>query len=445
MNAPLRRGACPGLSAPMQTGDGLLVRMLPIGTIALAAFAALCAAAREHGNGVVEITARGSIQVRGLSPTSAPRFAAAIAAFGIAASEGIAVHATPLSGLDLDEILDAEEVAADLRRALAERALAAQLAPKISVAIDGGGKLGLDGLAADVRLRAKLKNGQAAFAVGVGGDRASETHLGFIAAGDAAAAVIRLLEIIGERGRNVRVRDLVASEGAAQFKAVFGDLLLSSNKLSCPALCRASTSNDGANDVDGRDKPGHDQALGVHRLRDGSLAYGLGLAFGHADASSLDQLAKTAATAGARGLRTAPARVVLAIGIAPDTLQGFAVEAERLGFIVRANDPRRFVVACAGAPICASAHIAARTIAPRIATDCAQALAEGSVIHVSGCAKGCAHPTSAPLTVVGTAKGCGLVADGTARDAPFAMVTVDEMPAALARHARSSIGGAHHV
>ena len=197
MNAPLRRGSCPGLSAPMQTGDGLLVRMLPIGTIPLAAFAALCAAAREHGNGVVEITARGSIQVRGLSPTSAPRFAAAIAAFGIAASEGIAVHTSPLSGLDPDEILDAEKVAADLRRALAERALAARLAPKTSVVIDGGGKLGLDGLAADVRLRAELKSGQVAFAVGVGGDRASETHLGFIAAGDAAAAVIRLLEIIG--------------------------------------------------------------------------------------------------------------------------------------------------------------------------------------------------------------------------------------------------------
>ena len=43
----------------------------------------------------------------------------------------------------------------------------------------------------------------------------------------------------------------------------------------------------------------------------------------------------------------------------------FAAAAEALGFIVRADDPRRHVVACAGAPICASAHIAARAIAPR--------------------------------------------------------------------------------
>ncbi len=74
MNAPSRRGACPALSAPMPTGDGLLVRLAPAGTIALAALAGLCAAAREHGNGIVEITARGSIQVRGLTAELGARF-----------------------------------------------------------------------------------------------------------------------------------------------------------------------------------------------------------------------------------------------------------------------------------------------------------------------------------------------------------------------------------
>ena len=78
MNAPHRRGACPGLSAPMATGDGLLVRFLPADGIALDAAVALCAAARTHGNGTIEITARGSLQVRGLSARSAPAFACAV-------------------------------------------------------------------------------------------------------------------------------------------------------------------------------------------------------------------------------------------------------------------------------------------------------------------------------------------------------------------------------
>jgi len=38
MNASHRRGACPGLSAPMPTGDGLLVRLMPAEPIPLDAF-----------------------------------------------------------------------------------------------------------------------------------------------------------------------------------------------------------------------------------------------------------------------------------------------------------------------------------------------------------------------------------------------------------------------
>jgi len=133
-----RRGACPGLSAPMPTGDGLLVRFIPIGTIPLDAFAGLCAAARTHGNGVVEVTRRGSIQIRGLTPPSAPRFAAAIAALGIAADNGVPVLTDPLAGIDAGEICDAGLLAAELRNALAVAPIAAKMAPKVSVVIDGG-------------------------------------------------------------------------------------------------------------------------------------------------------------------------------------------------------------------------------------------------------------------------------------------------------------------
>src|SRR4051812_38467344 len=75
------------------------------GSIALPAFAGLCGAARRHGNGIIEITSRGSIQFRGLSEASAPGFAAEVARLGIAASDGIPVIADPLSGLDCDSVL----------------------------------------------------------------------------------------------------------------------------------------------------------------------------------------------------------------------------------------------------------------------------------------------------------------------------------------------------
>src|ERR1700752_1000024 len=130
---PSRRGVCPGLSRPLSTGDGLLVRILPIGTIALDAFAGLCAAARAHGNGIVEITARGSIQVRGLSAHSAPDFADAIAARGIPAEDGVPVLCNPLAGLDAAEIFDAAAFAAALRHTLAPQSLVGRIDPKVSI------------------------------------------------------------------------------------------------------------------------------------------------------------------------------------------------------------------------------------------------------------------------------------------------------------------------
>jgi precorrin-3B synthase len=405
----------------MQTGDGLLVRLLPIGTIPLSAFAGLCAAARSHGNGIVEVTARGSIQVRGLSASSAPRFAAAVGALGIAAESGISVHTDPLSGLDLDEIFNAGALAADLRRALARSDLAARLSPKVSVVIDGAGALGLDILSTDVRLAAEMINDRAALRLSVDGDDKGAAGLGIVAPENAAEATIRLLEVIAQKGRDARARDVLSAEGIDTFRATVANLL--TGEASLPRVRKVS------------------DTIGTHHLRDGSFACGFSLAFGHAEAASLHSLTEAAGTAGASGVRTAPGRTLIVIGLAQHTLSRFVGEAERLGFITRADDPRRHVVACAGAPICASAHIAARTMAPTVAESLARVRGAPRTIHISGCAKGCAHPRAAALTIVGTPDGAALVANGAARDAPFAIAPLDQLPAAIA----AAIAGADHV
>jgi precorrin-3B synthase len=400
----------------MATGDGLLVRLLPIGTIALDAFATLCAAAQQHGNGIIEVTSRGSIQIRGLSATSAPRFAAAVAGLGIAAGDGIPVLINPLASLDAEDIIDAGALAADLRLALAQRSLTPTLSAKVSVAIDGGGAIDLDRIAADVRLRAQAVNGVAAIYVSVGGDRQRAAHLGCVAGKDGVEVTIRLLEVLAQRGR-VRAREVLAAEGIAAFRSAVEDLLITAV---------------------GRRDSGHrrKEPLGLHGLRDDTFAYGVGLAFGHADAASLQRLSETAEAAGASGMRAAPGRVLIIIGLTKQTSSPFAAAAEALGFIVRSDDPRRHVIACAGAPICASANIAARALAPQIAAAAAPHLDGSFKIHISGCAKGCAHPAPAALTVVGTSSGCALVANGSTGDATFKIVGTNELQAAVAEIAR---------
>src|SRR5580700_1852481 len=295
LTLPQRRGACPGLSAPMATGDGLLVRLVPTGTIALDAFAALCTAARQHGNGIIEVTSRGSIQIRGLSATSAPRFAAAVAALGVAAEDGIPVLTNPLAGLDAEDIIDAGVLAADLRLALARSSLARRLSVKVSVAIDGGGLLNLDGIVADVRLRAEAVDGVAALCVSVDGDGRNATHLGCVADRDGVEVATRLLEVLAQRDHVARMRDVIAAAGVAAFRSAVADLII----------------HDGA----ARSESRFSDAIGLHPLRDGTFAYGVGLAFGHADAMSLQRLTEAAEAAGARGMRAAPGRVLMIVGL----------------------------------------------------------------------------------------------------------------------------------
>lgn len=425
INRSQRRGACPGLSAPMPTGDGLLVRLLPIGTIPLAAFGQLCAAARREGNGIIEVTARGSIQIRGLNAASARRFADAVAALAIAAEDGISVLSNALAGLDGQEILDANALAADLRRALTQTSLTARLAPKVSIAIDGGGVLSLANVSADVRLRVQATGSGAVLRVGVAGDEASSRQVGTIAPNDGVDAVVRLLEIIAKRGRAARARDILVADGDAPFREALAEFLIE--------------------DETPFGKRSRSGPIGLHPLRDGSLACGVGLAFGHADAVTLERLAEAASAAGAVGIRAAADRALMIIGLREAAVPAFGNAAERLGFIVAADDPRRCIVACAGAPICSSAFIAARALAPRAAEIAPSHLNSLPQIHISGCAKGCAHAGSAALTIVGSPDGCALIASGAACDTPFAVISTDELPVAIERYFRDAAREDKHV
>jgi precorrin-3B synthase len=416
-----RRGACPGLSAPMPTGDGLLVRLQTTGIISLAAFVALCAAARRDGNGVVEVTGRGSIQIRGLSVETAPKFADSVAALAIAATDGVSVLANPLAGLDRSEFLDAGAIAADIRGAITDAGLAATLAPKVSVTVDGGGSLTLDDIAADVRLRAERMDGAIGLRVSVGGTAADATELGTVAPADRVEAAIRLLEMIARFGHTARARDILAAGGAAALRSAIADLLTAAP----PATAHAAS-----------------HVIGTHRLRDG-LASGIGLAFGHAEATALERLTASAATAGATGIGTA-GRALLVIGVPEQAMPALLRDAGGLGFIVNGNDPRRHVIACSGAPICASGYVATRALAPAIA-DIAAASSNETLIHVSGCAKGCAYSSKATLTVVGTPAGCALIAAGSVNDTPFAMIPVKDLPAAVARYVRKAFREGSHV
>jgi precorrin-3B synthase len=394
----------------MPTGDGLLARIVTGGlTIGLDAMAALCAAAPLHGNGIIEISARGSIQVRGLTPASATAFAEAAAAFEAFTTGGIPILADPLAGLDPDAATDSGKLAAALRARLATASFATMLAPKVSVVVDGGSTLHLDAVAADVRLRAVGTD----IHVALGGDAASAAPLGIVDTARAAEAASRLLELIARCGPQDRARDILRDHDVRSLcHGAIGDLM---REGPIPAQRPRA------------------EPIGMHALRGGGVALGIGLAFGHTDAAALTALTAAAERARVSGIRTAPGRALLLIGLRPDRADSLAAEAETLGFITRRDDPRRHLVACAGAPICAAAEIPARAMAPMIGV-AARSLLDGSLtLHLSGCAKGCAHAAPSALTIVGGRNGCGVIVNGKARAQALAEVAPQALPAALAR------------
>jgi precorrin-3B synthase len=394
----VRRGICPGLADPLPTGDGLLARLAVTRTIPLDVFAALCAAAQTHGNGVLEITSRGSLQVRGLTATSAPAFAAAVNALEIADATGGRVLANPLAGLDPEETFDVTGIAGLLRELLIASGLATKLAPKVSVVINGGGAIHLDAIPCDVRLRAEVTSGGIRFHAELGADG---TRLASLAPEDAAGTAFELLRAIAEHGPTARARDLVA-----------------------PTFLHAAEARRSRSPA---------QPIGTHLLRDGTTAIGMGLPFGHSDARTLQKLIQEARAAGATSARPAPSRVLLLIGVLPTQVSLLYAKAERLGFITKPDDPRRRIVACAGAPACAAAEIPTRELAPEIAP--AARIDSQTTIHVSGCAKGCAHPAPADLTIVGIGGQCGIVANGRAQDAPAELVATGDLLDHVARRA----------
>ena len=134
-----------------------------------------------------------------------------------------------------------------------------------------------------------------------------------------------------------------------------------------------------------------------------------------------------------RGLRTAPDRALLIVGLKPQNAGALATIAAGLGFVIRAGDPRRSIAACPGAPLCACTATPTRALAPAVAI-AAEPMLDGSLsIHLSGCEKGCAHPAPAALTIVGMEERCGVVVNGAARERPAIELAAGALSASLAR------------
>jgi precorrin-3B synthase len=135
--------------------------------------------------------------------------------------------------------------------------------------------------------------------------------------------------------------------------------------------------------------------------------------FGAVTSEALSELAGQA-------LRLTPWRAVLPEGDVQSDL-----------WLTDPDDPLLRVSACTGAPGCGSASVATRELARELARH----VPAGRYLHVSGCAKGCAHPGPASVTLTGR-DGCfDLIPDGPAGGEPSLRgLTTTNLPEVIRGH-----------
>ena len=364
MSAPTFQvqGWCPGALRPMMSGDGLVVRLrAAAGRLSPRQATGIAAASRAHGNGLIDLSARGNLQLRGVT----------------AASHGPLI--TDLRALDLIDADAAEEARRNIlvtpfanaaTDALAMRLAAAlpampPLPGKFGFVVDTGAAPVLGGIAGDIRLERDTAGGLIL--------RCDGAALGApVDAPTLPAAAVALAEWFVAAGGVTEGRGRMAAliaRGGTPGGALAGRVA------PAPAL------------------PAPTPGLGT----EGAL---VGLPFGQMQAATLGTLA----TLGA--LRLTPWRMLL--------VEGLRHLPDLPGLILRGDDPLRRIEACPGAPACLQALAPVRALACRLAPE----LPEGRLLHISGCAKGCAHPGRADLTLVATAAGFDLIRGGTAQDRP---------------------------
>ena len=144
------RDACPGALQLHQAADGALARVrLPGGVISAAQLEALAHAATEFGSPAMELTSRGSIQLRAITDTAA--VAESVAAAGLLPSQTHErvrnIVASPLSGR-IGGVADIRGLVTELDRAIQSEPALAELPGRFLFGVDDG-RGDISGLAAD--------------------------------------------------------------------------------------------------------------------------------------------------------------------------------------------------------------------------------------------------------------------------------------------------------
>jgi precorrin-3B synthase len=364
IKGPVIKGWCPGALRPMEAGDGWLVRVRPPGGRLTAQQATgLARASLAHGNGVIDLSSRANVQLRGVRLAAHAALVTDLRALGLVDESVQAEAARNIIVTPFWMAGDGhQDIAAALVRAIAD-GRAPALPGKFGFSVDLAKGTVLRDAPADIRVEwhfdGWLVRGEG-FVTGALVKTPDE-------AVDAAMALARwFVASDGAKDGRGRMPDLKASYLPERFR-MFGAMTWAPRRPT-PGLY--------------------------------PTGWLVGFAFGQMRAETLSALAMLGA------LRTTPWRMLL--------IEDLLTAPDLPDLITSPSNPLLHVSACTGAPGCQQGLGATRALARSLAP----LVSLGQHLHVSGCTKGCAHPGMADVTVVATPNGYNLIRGGKASDVP---------------------------
>ncbi|MFK4441609.1 precorrin-3B synthase [Caballeronia udeis] len=402
-----RPSACPGLMRIVPARDGGLCRVrLAWGELSAAQARAVAEVSQAFGSGVIDVTNRANLQIRGVQEHSQDALISRVVSAGLGPATPGAddlrnVMLSPLAGLDPDAVLDVTPLASVLLDQLQSDARLHQLSPKFALMVDGGERLSMLDHPHDVWISAVSAQ---RFAFGLAGCPPRFEHdapaLAVLETAHIPALVDALLHTFLDLAlpSQTRMRDLLTT---CSIEEILGRV---QDKLGFPL----------DHDVENWRRPASDARLrfGVHRQGTGdSVCVGAQAPLGRLSAATLSALADLAPR-----LRMTPWQSVMLLDVQPAAAQAVVEQLAALGLATTPDEPFARLIACTGSQGCAKsfadtkadAHLLARSMPPM------------GDVHLSGCARSCAaaHPVRTTLMAV----------------APGRYDLYGEAPEALARH-----------
>jgi precorrin-3B synthase len=372
--------ACPGVLRLHEAADGYLARVrLPGGRIDGPGLRAVARAA-ALGNGIVELTSRAALQVRGLQADAAEALAQVLTAGGLLPSVAHDrvrnIAAPPLGGRGVGAGAETDMVVDRIDRALCADGGLTALPGRFLFAVDDGTRA-LDPLVADVELAAQGEG----FKLSLGGEATGLVVSPDDAAEVAVHAARVFLELAAAEAPGAwRVRDLPG--GGRRLAERLG---LDPREVPEPRGAATAAAPH-------RRPPA---PLGPERQRDGRAAVSALPPLARLDPGQLRALADLIPPAAS--LRVSPWRTLTFVDVPPPDAGALADALEALGLVVARGSGWAGLSACAGLGACTRARADVRAAATLRAPRRGDASPRE---HWSGCERRCGEPPDAAVTVV---------------------------------------------